>query len=151
MTLETLLKTKGFSKADLSHISGIPNTTILDICAGRSLIKNCKADTVIKLALALGCSMENIMLLVNNQEYDTQNGKPTDAAYLEQDLPQYLQSSIQAIKKSWEKEARGEKDLNWDVAWCDLNADINYAETEQVISSEQAWYLREKYLGMERV
>lgn len=32
--------------------------------------------------------------------------------------------------------------------WCVLNSNINIFEVEGIISSEQAWYLREKYLGM---
>lgn len=44
----------------------------------------------------------------------------------------------------------GKKDYHWDLNWCELNADINCAEVEQEISSEQAWYLREKYLRLQR-
>lgn len=44
----------------------------------------------------------------------------------------------------------GKVDLHWDLYWCELNADINFAEVEQQISTEQAEYLREKYLRMER-
>jgi hypothetical protein len=54
------------------------------------------------------------------------------------------------MKASWEIIDRGEEDLHWDLCWCELNADINSAEVDQVISSEQAWYLREKYLRMKR-
>ncbi len=39
--------------------------------------------------------------------------------------------------------------MHWDIVWCDLNADINSAETEQDITHDQAQYLREKYLRME--
>ena len=54
------------------------------------------------------------------------------------------------MKKSWAIEDSGERDMHWDIYWCDFNADINSAEVDQVISSEQAWYLRRKYLRMER-
>lgn len=36
-------------------------------------------------------------------------------------------------------------------AFCSLQSDINSAEVNQLKNTEQAWYLREKYLGMERV
>ena len=36
-----------------------------------------------------------------------------------------------------------------DCDWCELNSDINVAEVGNEISTEQANYLREKYLGME--
>ena len=53
------------------------------------------------------------------------------------------------MQASWARIDRGEQDLHWDIYWCDLNADINCAETEQEIASDQAWYLRKKYLRME--
>lgn len=51
---------------------------------------------------------------------------------------------------SWKLVDNGKKDYHWDLNWSELNADINSAEVEQEISSEQAWYLREKYLRMKR-
>lgn len=41
-------------------------------------------------------------------------------------------------------------DIHWDIYWCELNANINSAEVNGLISSEQAWYLREKYLRMQQ-
>ena len=79
---------------------------------------------------------------------DPETGLPKDMGYLECGLPPYLQQSIENMKKSWEIEDSGERDMHWDIYWCDLNADINYAESDRLISSEQAWYLREKYLRM---
>ena len=76
------------------------------------------------------------------------SGRPRDKSYLERGLPDYLRTSLEAMKKSWEIEDSGGTDLHWDICWCELNADINSAETDQVISSEQAWYLRRKYLRM---
>lgn len=75
---------------------------------------------------------------------------PVDKGYLECGLPPYLQQSIENMKKSWEIEDSGEKNIHWDIYWCDLSADINSAEVDQIISSEQAWYLRTKYLRIER-
>ena len=78
------------------------------------------------------------------------SGLPTNELRFEKGLPAYLQQSIDAMNASWTRKAAGEKDLHWDLNWCDLNADINYAENEQQISPEQAWYLRKTYLHMER-
>ena len=61
-------------------------------------------------------------------------GLPADTSYLECGLPDFLRESIAQM----------------DCDYCNLQADINNAEVNQVISSEQAWYLREKYLRMER-
>ena len=80
--------------------------------------------------------------------------KPSDIRYnkeyLERDLPPYLQSSLENMIVSWEILDSGKTDYHWDLSWSELNADINSAETEQEISSEQAWYLREKYLRIKR-
>ena len=70
--------------------------------------------------------------------------------YFELDLPEYLISSINAMKDMWEKIDSGKPHMNWDLCWDELNADINCAETDEDISPEQAWYLREKYLRMSR-
>jgi plasmid maintenance system antidote protein VapI len=149
MGLQTLLNRKNISKYALSKKSGVPKTTIMDICAGRSEIERCSAKTVQLLAKALDCSMEEIMEL--SEPYDSQTGLPKDHTYLERDLPPFLIESIDAMKSAWRKLDRGEKYLRWDCDYCNLQTDINNAEVNQVISPDQAWYLREKYLRMERV
>lgn len=63
MNIQTLLEQKGITKYRLSKISGVPKTTILDICSGKTSIENCNAKTVYLLAQALNCSMEELMLL----------------------------------------------------------------------------------------
>lgn len=65
-------------------------------------------------------------------------------------LPGFLQESIEAMKKTWKRLDTGEKYLRWDCDYCNLQSDINIAEVESLISSEQAWYLREKYLRIQR-
>jgi hypothetical protein len=121
----------------------------MDICAGRSEIERCSAKTVQLLAKALDCSMEELMEL--SDPYDSQTGLPKDKSYLERGLPPFLTESIDAMKSAWRKLDRGEKYLRWDCDYCNRQTDINNAEVNQVISPDQAWYLREKYLRMERV
>ena len=150
MNLQTLLNEKGMSMYQLSKVSGIPKTTVLDICSGKSEIGACNAKTVLLLAKALDCSMEDIMQ-IDTANYQRETGLPKTRLRFERGLPPYLQKSIDAMNASWKLVDAGKKDLHWDLNWCDLNADINTAETEQEISSDQAWYLREKYLRMERV
>lgn len=82
--------------------------------------------------------------------YNKETGLPESKEYLECGLPPYLQISLENMKKSWEIEDKGGEDLHWDIYWCDLNADINSAEVDKIISSEQAWYLREKYLRIRK-
>lgn len=148
MDLQMVLDQRNISKYHLSKISGVPKTTIMDICAGRSDIERCSAKTVQQLAKALGCTMEDIMAL--SAPYDD-SGLPKDNNYLECGLPQFLQDSIQAMMEAWHKLDSGEEYMRWDCDYCNLQSDINSAEINQLISPEQAWFLREKYLRMERV
>lgn len=148
MTLQTYLDRRNMTKYHLSKISGVPKTTILDICAGRSSLERCSAKTVQQLAKALDCPMEDIMALGEGQQ---ENGCPTDDSYLECGLPAFLQESVQAMAEAWRKLDAGQEYLRWDCDYCSLQSDINSAEVNQLISTEQAWYLREKYLRMERM
>lgn len=148
MNLQTYLSNLNMTMYRLSKLSGIPKTTVIDICSGKSSIEGCNAKTVYALAKALGCTMEDLMQ-IDTAKYYPETGLPKDDSYLEKGLPAYLQKSIDAMKKSWELIDSGKKDLHWDVIWSELNADINSAEIEQEISSDSAWYLRYKYLRME--
>jgi len=150
MTIQTMLSEKNMTMYHLAKISGVPKTTVLDICSGKSDIGACNARTVQRLSQALGCTMEELMQ-VNIARPGEGNGLPKDEERFEKGLPLYLRQSVDAMCLSWKRKDAGEQDLHWDLNWCDLNADINSAETEQEISSEQAWYLRRKYLRMERV
>lgn len=151
MDLQEYIDSRNITKYQLSQISGIPKTTVFDICSGKSSIHKCSAHTVQLLAKALGCTMEYIMTLdPDSDNYDKETGLPRNKLYLERNLPPYLQSSIENMTASWKIMDNGGKDYHWDLNWSELNADINSAETENEISSEQAWYLREKYLRMKR-
>ena len=63
--------------------------------------------------------------------------------YFECGLPVWLSESIQNYEK-------GKDSSIWDCLYCELQSDINVAEVEQIITSEQAWFLREKYLGLRK-
>ena len=147
MNLQDFLEQRHMSKYQLSKISGIPKTTIMDICTGKSDIERCSAKTIYQLAKALNCSMEDIMMLASS--YD-ERGLPKDKNYLECGLPEFLQVSISAMIDAWYKLDSGQEYLRWDCDYCNLQSDINSAEVNQLISTEQAWFLREKYLRMER-
>lgn len=94
------------------------------------------------------CSMEDNMALSDAQP---KNGLPVDNSYLECGLPDFLLESVQAMAKAWQMLDAGQEYLRWDCDYCNLQSDINSAEVNQLISPEQAWYLREKYLRMERI
>ena len=151
MNLQEYIDSRKITKYHLSQISGIPKTTVIDICSGKSSLKKCSAYTVQQLAKALDCTMEYIMSLdAISTRCDSESGLPKSKKYLECALPPYLQSSLENMIASWKIVDSGKKDYHWDMYWSELNADINFAEVGQEISSEQAWYLREKYLRMKR-
>ena len=149
MTLQKLLEEQKMTMYHLSKISGVPKTTIIDICSGKSALARCSAKTIQQIARALNRTMEEIMMLDENGHYDEQTGLPKDKGYLEKGLPMYLQISLFNMIKSWKIVDSGKVDLHWDLYWCELNADINSAEVEEQITTEQARYLRRKYLRME--
>ncbi len=105
MTLQTYLDSKNITKYHLSKISGVPKTTILDICAGRSSLERCSARTVRQLAKALDCSMEDIMAMAEEQpETETpETEESEDDSYLECGLPPFLQESVEAMAAAWHK------------------------------------------------
>ena len=136
MSLQTILNDKNISMYRLSQISGVPKTTVIDICSGKSSIENCNAKTVLQLSRALNCSMEDIMQAADsNNHYETA-------------LPKYLKASLDNMKKAIKLKASGQKYLRYDCDYCELQSDINTAEVSGEITPDQAWYLRSKYLGL---
>lgn len=61
MYLNDLLTEKKMSKYRLAKESGIPQTTIADICSRKASIEKCSAGTIFKIAKALGVSMESLI------------------------------------------------------------------------------------------
>ena len=62
--------------------------------------------------------------------------------YYEINLPGYLQHELDAMKEGkWP----------YDCLWGELYGSINCAFIDGDITEDHAWYLREKYLDMERV
>ena len=63
--------------------------------------------------------------------------------YYEINLPAYLQLSLDTLKYD-------ERENLLDCIEDDLYGSINSAEVDGEISSDHAWYLRERYLGLTR-
>lgn len=61
MFLNDLLAQKNISRYRLSKISGIAQTTVIDICSGKARITKCSAETIYKIARALDVSMESLI------------------------------------------------------------------------------------------
>ena len=109
MNLQTMLDQRNMTKYRLSQISGVPKTTVIDICSGKSELGNCSAKTLYQLSKALNCSMEDLMKLDSKTDYTA--GKPTNRSYLECGLPPYLQKSLRDMQASWKIVDSG-KNLN---------------------------------------
>lgn len=59
--IRTAMQQKGMSQYRLSKISGIPYTTINDICNHRVKLEKCSAETVYRISQALDISMERLL------------------------------------------------------------------------------------------
>lgn len=131
MTLLDLLEKNNYTIYHFSKISFIPKTTLIDLCNGKTTINKSRAITIKKIADALGVTMEYIMSL------DEANKN-----YLECNLPEFLQESLKNYKNNTNK-------YRYDIYYGILQSDINVAEVEGIITSNQANYLRKKYLGID--
>lgn len=72
MFLNDLLNEREITKYRLSKASGVPQTTITDICSGKARIEKCSADTLYKIAKALNVSMESLIM----EEMESQEPQP---------------------------------------------------------------------------
>lgn len=61
MLINELLRRKDLSEYQLSKKSGVPYSTISDLCSGKTDIKKCNVETVYNLAKFLGCSIESLI------------------------------------------------------------------------------------------
>lgn len=58
MIVRELMEQKNISQYRLAKDSGIAYTTVNDICGGRARLEKCTAETIYRIAKALGVSME---------------------------------------------------------------------------------------------
>lgn len=61
MYLNDLLAEKKISRYRLAKDSGVPQTTVVDICSGKARIEKCSAETLYRIAKALDVSMESLI------------------------------------------------------------------------------------------
>ena len=133
MIINDLIAESGITKYRLAKLSGVSNATLCEICSGKTRIEKCSAETVYKLAKALGVSMEELMGVDETTE--------RERSY-EYGLPEYLQHDLDAYKK-----AVITKSGLLDCLWVELYGSINAAEiNDGAITPAHADYLRQKYL-----
>ena len=134
MMIDDLLRERNMTRYRLAVTAGIPHATLNDICSGKTRLEKCSAETVYKLAKALGVSME---LLTGSGIRQTER----ERAY-EYGLPAYLQHDLDAYKEGLKSGSP-----LMDCLWGELYGSINAAEiTDGVITHEHAQYLRQRYL-----
>lgn len=73
--------------------------------------------------------------------------KTTDDYMTISNLPEYDRELISKFEKSIALAEKGTPDYRLDCYADELASEINNLEVNGIISSEQAWYLREHYLG----
>ena len=134
MMIDDLLRERNMTRYRLAVTAGIPHATLNDICSGKTRLEKCSAETVYKLAKALGVSME---LLTGSGIRQTE----WERAY-EYGLPAYLQHDLDAYKEGLKSGSP-----LMDCLWGELYGSINAAEiTDGAITHEHAQYLRQRYL-----
>lgn len=134
MIIEDLLDKRNMTKYRLAVAAGVPHATLNDICSGKTKLEKCSAETVYKIASALGVSME---MLTESGLRETKRERSFECG-----LPDYLQHDLDAYKEG----LKTKSDL-LDCLWGELYGSINMAEiSEGVITPEHADYLRQKYL-----
>lgn len=134
MNIVNVLKEKNMTQYRLAVQSGVPHATLSDILNGKTKIEKCSGETLYKLAVTLGVSIED--LIAESIE------KTARERSWEYGLPEYLQNDLDAYKKGLK-----EKSSLLDCLWGELYGSINIAEiNEGCITHEHAQYLREKYL-----
>lgn len=138
MTINQIIKDRGMTKYKVAKLSGVPHTTLNDICSGKTRIEKCTAETIYKLAQVLGISME---YLIENSLISRDEQSQRERSY-EYGLPAYLQHDLDAFK-----DGLANNSTLMDCLWGELYGSINMAEiSEGVITHEHAEYLRDKYL-----
>lgn len=69
---------------------------------------------------------------------------------VEASLPDYMKQSVETFKNRCQKSKTDPSYTEIDLDILEFSSDINNFEVNGIISSDVAWYLREKYLGITR-
>ena len=110
MRLIEKLNEMNLSIYKLSIKSGIAKSTLNDIFIGKSSLYDCSGRTLLKIANALGISIEELLTL-KQEDYKIE---------YERNLPDFLQKGIEKLKK-----ARRHKDSFYDCYLMEVNTSIN--------------------------
>lgn len=136
--LQTYRKEKALSQKELADISGVTLKMIREYEQGQRNINGAAADRLYRLALALGCRIED--LLENREEIEMESLKKL-----------YAEWRRQADEhNAWEDECGGSNPVYWDTDCGEptVREDFsNWANLEEVISFEDMMELERGYEG----
>lgn len=141
MNFNDLLLEKHITQKKLSVNSGVPRTTIVDLCTNKTYIKKCSSETLFKLSKSLGVSMEYLYQIDNGYDIDPKTFKPKDCSYLEKGLPKDIVSLLRKIKLSLIR-----KDyLKYDYLYLSLEQELYELQRNEIVTYNQVDYLLNKY------
>ena len=66
MTFEEFLLKEKMSKYKLAKLSGVPYSTLSDICSKKSAIKKCSVETVMKISEVFGMTVEELVAVTDD-------------------------------------------------------------------------------------
>jgi transcriptional regulator with XRE-family HTH domain len=67
MNFNQLLQEKNITRYRIAKTSGVPQSTMADICTGKAKLENCSGETLYRIAQTLGVTMES--LIADAMEY----------------------------------------------------------------------------------
>ena len=142
MNINEIIEQSGMTKYRIAKLSGIPYTTLNDICSGKTNIEKCSGETLYRLAKTLQVSMETLLETTMEQKLQREKLERLKIQSYEYGLPNYLQHDLDAFKEGLKSNS-----TLLDCLWGELYGSINIAEiNEGAITPEHANYLRQKYL-----
>ena len=97
MDINILLQNRNISQYSLSKLSGVPYSTISDICLGKTDIKRCNVGTICNIAKALNTTVENLSNENKNEKNKFNEKNATQKEYYQY----YLRNRKNAVLCSY--------------------------------------------------
>lgn len=84
MTIQEAIELQKISMYKIAKLSGLPYTTVREICTGKTKLENCNVMTVYKIASALGLTVEEVLEPCLNIRSSFENFKSTTCQRLKE-------------------------------------------------------------------
>lgn len=147
MTFEQLLLQKNISVLELSKLSGVPRSTIMDMCNGNTDIKKASAINIFKISKVLDVTMEDILQLDTQYDLDKKTKLPKDLRFLELSLNNNSSRALKNLKLAIYRNKHGKQQANVDY-WSEVLLEELYSEKRRGDISEMTFnYIIDTYLG----